>query len=792
MAKLATFTDTFAGTTLNSSNWYIEPDSSNGQPSGTVTVSGGTCSLAGGNYSDTGYYTSVNSQDAYDLTSSYAFVRVIPGGSGAGDGDSGFAVLAGNFSDGYNYDVTGGLLLVESTVGDNPTTLHSAAYSATAMAWLRIREASGTLYFEYAATASGTYTTFYSTTTEAVGTWTAVSSYVQLFYGSNSGDSQPAGTAGFQDFNVAPAPPAPFAPASRARAARAARKGTSAGSPGAKYTFVPVIPAPFSPPHRPAAGRPAARRGAAQAGNAGAAYVYVPVVPSPFAPPHAAARGRQAARKGGAHGSPGAPWSVPPYVVLDTTGAAVLDTAGQFIEDTSAPVPATTAAPFAQPSRAVSARRAARRGAAAGLVPSAYSPFVQATSGSTTGTSLTLTFPRPVTLGDAVIVTVAGYYDGTVTGIALGTSGGSFAHLAGAGGTGGNNAGVYANLSAAQSAATLTITTSAAGIIAYAYEVSGTLCYETSAGETGSGTSWASGNTAETALYGHFTVGMGSVIANTGSITATGAGWVNGRSYTDVVGAAGHAIGAVSGYRLTSTPAELAYTGTAGTGSAWGAVAASFLILPGGSTTQPGWGGYVFYEHASYTGISATFTIPTVTGGEYDSIWVGLGNVYQVGIYQTYVSGDPGGSSTRPWTWWLPGAGEAWNQAAFPTAAGDQLTLAMQLTSTDWLMTISNNTEGWTYTEVRSVLSVNLGSINDDGAGNPVWPYPCGGAEVIIEKETTQLPAYGSVAFTSVTTTPPATVAPQMIFTVNGNVDQYPGPYNVANGSFTLYWNAYS
>ena len=51
---------------------------------------------------------------------------------------------------------------------------------------------------------------------------------------------------------------------------------------------------------------------------------------------------------------------------------------------------------------------------------------------------------------------------------------------------------------------------------------------------------------------------------------------------------------------------------------------------------------------------------------------------------------SPGNAWSRPWTWWLPGAGENWNASAFPTATGDSLTLTIELTlpTTDQQFTI--------------------------------------------------------------------------------------------------------
>lgn len=411
--------------------------------------------------------------------------------------------------------------------------------------------------------------------------------------------------------------------------------------------------------------------------------------------------------------------------------------------------------------------------------------LVQQASGSTAGTSLAVTFPAAVKAGNTVIVAVAGYYGGTVTGITLGGGGGTFTHVGGAGGTGGNNVNLYVSYGVTVSSADLTVTASAAGIIAWAYEAAGAVTVlDVLQGADGNGTSWSSGTTGQTIPYPHLVIGAAAVLDSTASVTPTAPGWANGASYSGV--GSSRPCGGVSGYQQPSGAGTYEYAGTASGSSAWGAVAAAFLAVPAPAGTQPGWGGYQFAEHASYTGITATFTIPDVTGGAYDSLWVGLGNVYQCGIYQTYVSGDPGGSWTRPWSWWFPGAGEEWNQDDWPTAAGDSLTVTVQLTASDWLMTIANNTQGWAYTEVKSVLAVNVGS----GGSPPAWPYPLSTAQVIIEREVPDLPAYGSVTFTGIATVPAATQPPAPLLTVNTAVNQYPGAYDLAAGAFTMYYNA--
>jgi hypothetical protein len=564
-----------------------------------------------------------------------------------------------------------------------------------------------------------------------------------------------------------PTTPAPFAQPNRAPAPHpAAGKGAQAGSPGAAYVYVPVVPAPFAQPDRAVTGRPAARKGTA-AGSPGA-----PVRPQPalFAQPHKGVRGASPRRAAVAHGSPGAPWS-----------------------------PRLPAAVFAQPNKAVAGRRAARKGSAAGSPASAYTPLVQETSGFTTGTTLTLTFPNPATIGHAVIIALCGFPSGSVSSIAVGGVTGTFAQAVA---TATGSCQVWANYSLGQSSATVTITTSTAGIAAWAYEVAGSVRLDTTASDSGSGTSWSSGNTGETTGYfTHFVVGLGTVVSSTASITPTGAGWTNEKAYAGVADAGSH-FGGVSGYQLTSAAGAYAYIGTAGTASAWASVTAAFLAAPEPVDFQPAWGGYV-WNGPSFTGISATFTLPATMPAVSQStalvsVWIGLGNVNQVGVYLGYSASETGGVYTSPWSWWIFGAGEIWGEGTYPAGAGDSLTLSMTLTSTDWYMTMQNNTRDWTYTEVMSVLATNLNcwniaSTSPYAATAPGWIYPVTTAEVIIEKEASQAADYGSITFTSVTTTPAITQQPVPVITVNTDIDQYPGPWNPgtgSGGSFTMYWNA--
>src|SRR5580698_8953191 len=148
--------------------------------------------------------------------------------------------------------------------------------------------------------------------------------------------------------------------------------------------------------------------------------------------------------------------------------------------------------------------------------------LVQQTSGSDTGSTLTLTFPAPDTTGNAVIIALCGYYDGEVSGFAAGGTSVTFTKVATAGGY---NAEIWAAYHVPQASATLTVTTTEEGIIAWAYEVAGVVTLDTSAGTHGAGTSWSSGATAQTIPYQHFVVGLGAMIGNTEGVTADDSGW---------------------------------------------------------------------------------------------------------------------------------------------------------------------------------------------------------------------------------------------------------------------------
>lgn len=209
-----------------------------------------------------------------------------------------------------------------------------------------------------------------------------------------------------------------------------------------------------------------------------------------------------------------------------------------------------------------------------------------------------------------------------------------------------------------------------------------------------------------------------------------------------------------------------------------------------GNSTQTGWGGMVYQAtSAPVTSVTATFTVPTLSGnaGAVASCWVGIGNVFQTGIYLSYNTGSAGNNDPYPaWTWFIQGNGASqfWDSAVYPIAAGNSLTLTLALAGNYWVATQANATQGWSYANSTPVQAV--------GIATSTWGYPFNTAAIIIEKEgSANLPDYGSLTFTNIATVP-AIVAADIgyITTVNSSTDQTPGTYS--NGSFTMNWAAYA
>jgi hypothetical protein len=126
------------------------------------------------------------------------------------------------------------------------------------------------------------------------------------------------------------------------------------------------------------------------------------------------------------------------------------------------------------------------------------------------------------------------------------------------------------------------------------------------------------------------------------------------------------------------------------------------------------WSGYA--ETGTYTGVSATWTVPTVTSSTsatYSSAWIGVdgfndSNLIQTGTEEDYYNGAPHYNA-----WWeiLP-ASETALPTSYSVGAGDRMSASIYETSSTvstgfffrrttehvWDITLSDTTRGWSYT----------------------------------------------------------------------------------------------
>lgn len=435
-----------------------------------------------------------------------------------------------------------------------------------------------------------------------------------------------------------------------------------------------------------------------------------------------------------------------------------------------------------------------------GVVP----PVVQVTQGSATGKTLTLTFANPVQYYHGVVIALAGYPNGVVSSITIGGVAGTFTSVRTSGGTSPVTEIWACEIisQAAQLSRTIVITTTTAGIAAWAYEIESpqqaagqfngvyglqNVTTDKTAGNHSTGTAWSSGATATTVPGPEFAVGIGAVAAS-GTVTGPGSGgWANQPAITGVAGAV--TFGAVSGYQVQAGGSAGAYTysGSSANSGQWGGVAATFLLMPQG---EAGWSGYVWQPEQAppggYTGITATFTMPALSlpadPSHGFSVWVGLGDATpQIGAYCFYNTGKPGNNSLFLWSFFDPGS-EQWDATTYPAQAGDSMTLSITSDAQFFYMQMDNSTQGWSYTEQKSIQSVAL----ESSAGMIMPKNLC---EVIVEDEGGSggiLPNYGTITFTSVTVTPTPLGQPVPWAFVNQGITQLPGPYS--GGSFTMHW----
>lgn len=141
-SKMGALSDTFPGTSLDGALWNSY---------GTVALAGGIVTLT--DIAHTARFSGIRSQALYDLTDSQLQAQLVSAGPLAANTQACLQVVDSGGTNSLTFMVTDGSLRAEQQVAGSYIMLASAAYSAISMAWLRIREAAGTTYFEYSADA---------------------------------------------------------------------------------------------------------------------------------------------------------------------------------------------------------------------------------------------------------------------------------------------------------------------------------------------------------------------------------------------------------------------------------------------------------------------------------------------------------------------------------------------------------------------------------------------------------------------------------------------------------------
>lgn len=140
---MSAFSDNFNGPSIDGTKWFTELGG------GTITVSGGVLTITT-KASTVNDGNTLQSDDSYNLVGSYAMVEV----KSVLNGDQATTFTLDIFGDGNNrlyMSQQNGTLTAEKVVNGTFTSVASIAYNATTMKWWRIRESSGTIFYDYSA-----------------------------------------------------------------------------------------------------------------------------------------------------------------------------------------------------------------------------------------------------------------------------------------------------------------------------------------------------------------------------------------------------------------------------------------------------------------------------------------------------------------------------------------------------------------------------------------------------------------------------------------------------------------
>jgi hypothetical protein len=189
-------TDTFPGSSLDATKWY-----DNTQAGGTQTVAANTVVLTAPLLT-AGALAEIESQKRYDLTGSYALAQAVVTQVANINAEAGLTAYHDEYGNQLQLIVDNGNLVGGYQIAGATTNVATIAYNSSTMAWWRIRESAGTIFFDYSSDGI-TWTNLGSFSASLI-PWgiTLVRTSVLAYDGVSSATAE-VGT--FSNFNNAPA-----------------------------------------------------------------------------------------------------------------------------------------------------------------------------------------------------------------------------------------------------------------------------------------------------------------------------------------------------------------------------------------------------------------------------------------------------------------------------------------------------------------------------------------------------------------------------------------------------------
>jgi hypothetical protein len=126
------------------------------------------------------------------------------------------------------------------------------------------------------------------------------------------------------------------------------------------------------------------------------------------------------------------------------------------------------------------------------------------------------------------------------------------------------------------------------------------------------------------------------------------------------------------------------------------------------------WSGYA--ESGAYTGVSGTWTVPSVAASSsatYSSVWIGVDGFSNSSLIQTGTEEDYYNGASHYNAWWeiLPAAETAISQSSYPVSPGDRMSASIYETpNTVTVTTSSHGNHRTTTTEHQWVIKISDGS----------------------------------------------------------------------------------